>query len=85
MERFYIVINAIIKKNNGSGEARKKMGLDYEGYCDSPQVSEWKLELMGTVLFSKIIHDDDIVEFNEKKHFLKKIKQKDPIIMDIYI
>ncbi len=39
----------------------------------------------GKFITRIVITYDDIVEFNEKKHFLKKIKQKDPIIMDIYI
>ena len=50
------------QKNNGSAETRRKNGLDGEGYCDIPQVPEWKLEAMGTVLFSKIIYDNEIVE-----------------------
>ena len=49
------------QKNNGSGTKRRKLGLSTEGYCEIPQVPDWKLEVMGSVLFSKILCDRDII------------------------
>lgn len=39
----------------------------------------------GIFLTRILITREDIIKFNEKKHCLKKVIQKDPIIMDIYI
>ena len=50
------------QKNNGSGKIREKNGLNSEGYCDIPAVCEWKLEVMGTVLFNKMLFDNEILD-----------------------
>lgn len=43
------------QKNEGSARKRKELGLDTAGYCDVPMTQEWKLELMATMIFKKLL------------------------------
>ena len=46
---------------NGTPESRKKKGLPYEGYCNSPMVPQWKLALMAKYVFTKYLNKKDEV------------------------
>ncbi len=45
------------QKNEGSGRKRTTLGLDPEGFCNIAVLQEWKLELMASMIFSKILSD----------------------------
>lgn len=47
------------QKNKGSAKKRKLNGLDSTGFCDIPQIQEWKFDLMANILFKKILSDKD--------------------------
>lgn len=42
-------------------ENRKKKGLPYEGYCNSPMVPRWKLEMMAMYIFREFLNNRDDV------------------------
>ena len=46
---------------NGTPENRKKKGLPYEGYCNSPMVPRWKLEMMAMYIFREFLNNRDEV------------------------
>ncbi len=46
---------------NGTPESRKKKGLPYEGYCNSPMVQRWKLEMMAMYIFREFLDNRDEV------------------------
>lgn len=46
---------------NGTPENRKKKGLPYEGYCNSPMVPRWKLEMMSMYIFREFLNNRDEV------------------------
>lgn len=46
---------------NGKPENRKKKGLPWEGYCNTPMVAQWKLQLMAKVILKKYLADRDEV------------------------
>jgi len=46
---------------NGTPEARKKKGLPYEGYCNTPMVPQWKLALMAKYVFTRYLNRKDEV------------------------
>ena len=49
-------------------------------------IEDSSMEKQKDIFLTRIlISREDIVKFNNKKHYLSKICQKDPIIMDIYI
>ena len=54
------IMNAFIcykQKNEGSARKRVLLGLDPTGYCDLKPVQEWKLELMASMIFNKLLKD----------------------------
>ena len=57
-----MVIFAIIKKNKGSANKRIEKGLDADGFCDIPQIQEWKFDLMSNILFDKILNDKERIK-----------------------
>lgn len=46
---------------NGTPENRKKKGLPYEGYCNTPMVPQWKLTLMAKYVFTNFLNRKDEV------------------------
>lgn len=62
------------QKNNGSAIKRMKEGLDPNGYCDIPQIQEWKLELMMNILINKILKDKEKVLKISEEILLESIK-----------
>ena len=74
------------QKNMGSLKKRLSKGLDIEGACDIPMLQEWKLDLMGSVIFDliwvdkeKIINmangliDEFITSEDESNEYLEEI------------
>ena len=70
----------------GSLKKRLSKGLDIEGACDIPMLQEWKLDLMGSVIFDliwvdkeKIINmanaliDEFITSEDESNEYLEEI------------
>ena len=47
------------QKNKGSAKKRIAHGLDSEGFCSTPQVQEWKIDVMSYYLFNKILKDKE--------------------------
>ncbi len=45
------------QKNEGSARKREKLGLDTEGFCNISVVQEWKLDMMATIIYKKIIRE----------------------------
>lgn len=43
--------------NQGSKRSREKLGLTTEGYCDSPFVQSWKLDMMVERIFDRYIEN----------------------------
>ena len=78
---------------NGTPENRKKKGLPYEGYCNSPMVPQWKLEMMATYIFKEFLdnrgevlklaesmleaHIDDVPELDGNIKFTLSAKQSE--------
>ena len=56
-------------QKGGSARKRLKEGLDPNGYCDVPQIQEWKLELMICILLKNILKDKEKMK-NIIKNFL---------------
>ena len=46
---------------NGTPESRKKKGLPFEGYCNTPMVPQWKLVLMAKYVFTRYLNRKDEV------------------------
>ena len=46
------------QKNEGSGRKRIELGLNADGFCNVPITQEWKLELMATMIFKKLLKDN---------------------------
>ena len=46
---------------NGTPENRKKKGLPYEGYCNTPMVQEWKLQMMAQYILQEFLQKKDEV------------------------
>lgn len=55
----YICYN---QKNKGSANKRIEKGLDADGFCDIPQIQEWKFDLMSNILFDKILNDKERIK-----------------------
>lgn len=74
---------------NGKPETRKKKGLPWEGYCGTPMVAQWKLQLMAQVILRQYLYDRDEVlrvandiiaaHYNDKPK-RKEDKQRDAAI-----
>ena len=45
----------------GSYESRKKKGLPLDGICQSPMITEWRLQMMANLIFRKYLSDKDKV------------------------
>ncbi len=55
--------------NNGSAMKRRRLGADYEYYCDGSMIAEWKLDFMAYEIFQMIFS-----EKNNKKAINDAIK-----------
>ncbi|MDR1003336.1 MAG: recombinase family protein [Oscillospiraceae bacterium] len=42
------------KINNGSAKSRREAGMDDTGYCDMPEIAEWKLDAMAKMILEQV-------------------------------
>ena len=45
--------------NNGSKKLREEVGVTTDGYCDMPEICDWKFELMAYTIFNNLKLDFD--------------------------
>lgn len=47
--------------NNGTKISRVKLNLDTDGYCDTPMICDWKMDLMAYHIFNMIVDEKQVV------------------------
>lgn len=50
------------QKNKGSAKKRISKGMDADGFCDIPQIQEWKFDLMSNILFKTLLNDKEKIK-----------------------
>lgn len=71
---------------NGTPANRAKKGLPHEGYCNSPQVQQWKLDFMASCLFRDFIpHKNEVVDLAGRmlQSYLKDAGEDDTLDLEI--
>lgn len=47
--------------NNGTKRSRERLNLDTYGYCDTPMICDWKMDLMAYHIFNMIVDEKEVI------------------------